>query len=62
MRKKEMRVAYESWRQRPPPLFYETTNMEEKNYDVADVYVDDVAELIYFDHNVLDEMMKLRYV
>ena len=61
-RKKEMMEAYEVWKHRAPPVFYEATDVvlrEEENNNIEDTDVSDVAELTNVDDNVLEEMMTL---
>ena len=61
-RKKEMMEAYEVWKHRDPPVFYETTDVvlrEEENNRVEDTDANDVAELTNVDKDVLEAMTTL---
>lgn len=61
-RRAEMIAAYKSWRQRPPPVFYETTDLvltKEQNDNMEDMDASDVAELTNDDINAVEAMMSL---
>ena len=60
--KAKMIAAYESWKERQPPVFNETNELvstEEQSDDVEDMDASDVAELTNVDNDVIEAMMTL---